>query len=214
MRLILAEDSALLRESMAAALESAGFEVVGQAGDAEQLLELVARQEPNVVITDIRMPPTFTEEGLRAAKRIRAEHPGVGVLVLSQHLQTAYAVKLLEEGAERLGYLLKDRVSRLGQLEDAVRRIDRGETVIDADIVARLVGRQRKRGPLEELSEREREVLGLMAEGRSNEGISHGLFLSERTIETHISNIFVKLGLTDTPKDHRRVLAVLTFLRS
>jgi DNA-binding NarL/FixJ family response regulator len=211
-RLILADDSALLRTSLAKALGDE-FEVVGEAEDAEQLLSLVEDRQPDVAIVDIRMPPTYTDEGLQAARRIQAHHPATGVLVLSQYLQTAYAISLISAGPERMGYLLKDRISDLSKLEDALRRLAAGETVIDPDIVARLVSRRRERSPLEDLTARERDVLRLMAEGRSNEGISKALVLSERTVETHVSSIFAKLGLQATISDHRRVLAVLTYLR-
>jgi DNA-binding NarL/FixJ family response regulator len=211
-RLILADDSAVLRASLDRAL-GAEFDVVGQAADAEQLLRLVAQHQPDVAVIDIRMPPTFTDEGLRAAQQIQTRHPGTGVLVLSQYLQTAYAISLITAAPARMGYLLKDRISDLNQLEDALRRLLAGETVIDPDIVARLVARNREPNPLDDLTVRERDVLQLMAEGRSNEGISNTLVLSERTVETHVSSIFSKLGLTASPTDHRRVLAVLTYLR-
>lgn len=214
MRLVLADDSALLRESLAHALDGAGFEVVGRAGDAEQLLQAVADSAPDVAVVDIRMPPTHTDEGIQAAHAIRQRHPQVGVLVLSQHLQTAYAVRLLLGGTERLGYLLKDRVSRLEELEEAIRRIGAGETVVDPEIVSRLVTRQRDHDPLEDLTGRERAVLALMAEGRSNRAISERLNLSERTVESHVGSIFTKLGLTVTGDDHRRVLAVVNYLRA
>jgi DNA-binding NarL/FixJ family response regulator len=211
-RLILADDSALLRASLARALGSE-FEVVGEAGDAEELLRLVGEQEPEVAIVDIRMPPTFTDEGIQAAQQIRARHPDTGVLVLSQYLQTAYAISLISTGPEKMGYLLKDRVTDLGQLEQALRRLTAGETVVDPDIVARLISRRRERSPLDDLTTRERDVLRLMAEGRSNEGIANTLVLSERTVETHVSSIFGKLGLPASSNDHRRVLAVLASLR-
>jgi DNA-binding NarL/FixJ family response regulator len=211
-RLILADDSALLRASLARALGSE-FEVVGEAGDAEELLRLVAEQEPEVAIVDIRMPPTFTDEGIQAAQQIRARHPDTGVLVLSQYLQTAYAISLISTGPEKIRYLLKDRVTDLGQLEQALRRLTAGETVVDPDIVARLISRRRERSPLDDLTTRERDVLRLMAEGRSNEGIANTLVLSERTVETHVSSIFGKLGLPASSNDHRRVLAVLASLR-
>jgi DNA-binding NarL/FixJ family response regulator len=213
LRVVLADDSVLLRESMSQALSIAGFEIVGQAGDGEQLLKLVEREEPDVALVDIRMPPTHTEEGIDAAREIRSRHPSTGVLVLSQHLQTAYALKVIEEDAGRIGYLLKDRVSNIEELTDAIRRVADGETLVDPEIVRRLVGRRREHNPLDELTEREREVLSLMAEGRSNKAISQQLFLSERTIEAHVASIFAKLGLAATPDDHRRVLAVVTFLR-
>jgi DNA-binding NarL/FixJ family response regulator len=211
-RVILADDSALLRTSLARALGDE-FEVVGEADDAEQLLRLVADRQPDVAVVDIRMPPTYTDEGLQAAQQIRVRHPATAVLVLSQYLQTAYAISLISAGPERMGYLLKDRISDLSKLEDALRRLAAGETVVDPDIVARLVARRRERSALDDLTTRESDVLRLMAEGRSNEGISNALVLSERTVEGHVSSIFAKLGLPATASDHRRVLAVLEFLR-
>jgi DNA-binding NarL/FixJ family response regulator/class 3 adenylate cyclase len=214
MRVILADDSILLREGVARLLSDAGFAVVAQAGDAEELLTAVAADPPDVAITDIRMPPTHTDEGLRAAHRIRAEHPGVGVLVLSQYVETDYAVDLVADGAGGLGYLLKDRVANVQEFTDAVRRIGAGGSVIDPEVVSRLVGRARQANPLDALSEREREVLALMAEGRSNQAVSERMFLSAKTVEGHVRNIFTKLNLPSAPDDHRRVLAVLMFLRS
>jgi DNA-binding NarL/FixJ family response regulator/class 3 adenylate cyclase len=214
MRVVLADDSILLREGVARLLTDAGFTVVGQAGDAEELLAAIRAAPPDVAIVDIRMPPTHTDEGLRAAYRIRAEHPGVGVLVLSQYVETDYAVELVAEGAGGLGYLLKDRVANIQEFTDAVRRIGAGGSVIDPEVVSRLVGRARRANPLDVLSERERAVLALMAEGRSNQAISERMFLSAKTVEGHVRNIFTKLGLPPTADDHRRVLAVLTFLRS
>jgi DNA-binding NarL/FixJ family response regulator/class 3 adenylate cyclase len=214
MRVILADDSILLREGVARLLSDAGFAVVAQVGDAEELLTAVAADPPDVAITDIRMPPTHTDEGLRAAHRIRAEHPGVGVLVLSQYVETDYAVDLVADGAGGLGYLLKDRVANVQEFTDAVRRIGKGGSVIDPEVVSRLVGRARRANPLDALSEREREVLALMAEGRSNQAISERMYLSAKTVEGHVRNIFTKLNLSSAPDDHRRVLAVLTFLRS
>jgi DNA-binding NarL/FixJ family response regulator len=214
MRVILADDSILLREGVARLLAETGFIVMAQAGDAEELLAAVEADPPDVAIVDIRMPPTHTDEGLRAAHRIRAEHPGVGVLVLSQYVETDYAVELVAGGAGGLGYLLKDRVANVQEFTDAVRRIGTGGSVIDPEVVTRLVGRARKASPLDALSPRERDVLGLMAEGRSNQAISEAMFLSPKTVEGHVRSIFAKLDLADTPDDHRRVLAVLTFLRS
>ena len=213
MRVVLADDAALLRESLAQVLESRGFDVVGQAGDGEELLKLIDREQPDVALVDIRMPPTHTVEGIEAAREIRARHPAVGVLVLSQHLQTEYALRVIEDDVGHVGYLLKDRVSHIDELCDAIRRVGDGGTVVDPEIVRRLVGRRREQNPLDDLSEREREVLSLMAEGRSNRAISEGLFLSERTIEAHVASIFAKLGLAATPDDHRRVLAVVAHLR-
>jgi DNA-binding NarL/FixJ family response regulator/class 3 adenylate cyclase len=214
MRVILADDSILLREGVARLLSDAGFAVVAQVGDGDQLLAAVAADLPDVAIVDIRMPPTHTDEGLRAAHRIRAEHPGIGVLVLSQYVETDYAVELVAEGAGGLGYLLKDRVANVQEFTDAVRRIASGGSVIDPEVVSKLVGRARKANPLDALTDREREVLRLMAEGRSNQAISERLFLSAKTVEGHVRNIFTKLNLSAAPDDHRRVLAVLTFLRS
>jgi DNA-binding NarL/FixJ family response regulator/class 3 adenylate cyclase len=214
MRVMLADDSILLREGVARLLSDVGFAVVSQHGNADDLLEAVRSDPPNVAIVDIRMPPTHTNEGLRAAHHIRAEHPHVGVLVLSQYVETDYAMQLVSEGAAGLGYLLKDRVSNVQEFTDAVRRVAAGGSVIDPDVVSRLVGRARQASPIDALSEREREVLALMAEGRSNQAISERMVLSPKTVEGHVRNIFTKLGLADTPDDHRRVLAVLTFLRS
>jgi DNA-binding NarL/FixJ family response regulator len=214
MRVVLADDSILLREGVARLLSEAGFTVVSQHGNADELLDAVLSDPPDVAIVDIRMPPTHTDEGLRAAHRIRGERPEVGVLVLSQYVETDYAMELVAEGAAGLGYLLKDRVSNVQEFTDAVRRVAAGGSVIDPDVVSRLVGRARRVSPIDALSERERDVLSLMAEGRSNQAISERMYLSPKTVEGHVRNIFTKLGLTDTPDDHRRVLAVLTFLRS
>ena len=213
MRVVVADDEVLLREGLARLLTEAGFEVAGKAGDATELLRLVELRRPDLVIVDIKMPPTHTDEGLAAAREIGERDPGIGVLVLSHYLEPRYAMRLLEEHPERAGYLLKDRVSDVAVLADALRRIGDGECVIDPTIVSRLVSRRRT-GPLKELTEREREVLSHMAEGHSNEGIGERLFLSPRTVETHIRQIFLKLGLRETPAYHRRVVAVLTFLRS
>jgi DNA-binding NarL/FixJ family response regulator/class 3 adenylate cyclase len=213
MRVMLADDSILLREGVARLLTDAGFVVMAQAGDAEGLLEAMAADPPDVAIIDIRMPPTHTDEGLRAAHQIRSEHPEVGVLVLSQYVETDYAMELVSEGAAGLGYLLKDRVGNIQEFTDAVRRVAAGGSVIDPEVVSRLVGRARKASPIDALSDREKEVLALMAEGRSNQAISERMFLSPKTVEGHVRNIFTKLDLMDTPDDHRRVLAVLTYLR-
>jgi DNA-binding NarL/FixJ family response regulator len=213
MRVIVADDEVLLREGLARLLAEAGFEVAGQARDAEELLSLVERRLPDVVVVDIKMPPSHTDEGLAAAAEIGERHPATGVLVLSHYLEPRYAMRLLEEHPQGVGYLLKDRVSDIAVLADALHRIAEGECVIDPTIVAQLVARRRA-GPLEQLTEREREVLALMAEGHSNEAIGERLFLSPRTVETHIRQIFLKLDLRETPAYHRRVVAVLTFLRS
>jgi DNA-binding NarL/FixJ family response regulator len=214
-RVVLADDSVLLREGVAQLLAQAGFDVVGQAGDAEELLEQIEAQAPDVAIVDIRMPPTHTDEGLQAAQVIRTRHPQVGVLVLSQYVRPSYALELLSESAERVGYLLKDRVSDVAELADAVRRVGEGGSVLDPVVVSQLVGRRRE-GPdaLEDLSDRERQVLGLMAEGRSNQAIAERLFITERTVEKHVKSILIKLRLPESPDDHRRVLAVLAYLRA
>jgi DNA-binding NarL/FixJ family response regulator len=212
-RVVIADDETLLREGLARLLEDASVEVVGKAGTAEELLRRVALTRPDVAIVDIRMPPTHTEEGLVAAVDIRRDHPAVGVLVLSHYVESRYAMRLLEEHPERSGYLLKERVSDLAVLTDALQRIHEGECVLDPTIVARLVGRPREESPLDELTEREREVLGLMADGHSNDGICHQLFLSPKTVETHVRHILLKLGIGETPDYHRRVLAVLAYLR-
>jgi len=214
MRVVVAEDTMLTREGIVRLLEDAGVEVVGQAEDGDALLRKVAGTRPDIAIADIRMPPTHTDEGLVAAQRIRAEHPEIGVLVLSQYVEPSYAMRLLEEHPEKVGYLLKDRVFDVAVLVDALRRIGDGETVVDPTIVSRLVGRQRREDPLAELTAREREVLELVAEGMSNRAIAARLFVTERTVEAHIKQVFLKLGLTDTPDNHRRVLAVIAFLRT
>ena len=213
MRVVVADDAVLFREGLVRVLEDAGFDVVGKASDGNELLSLVAATQPAVAIADIRMPPTHTTEGLEAAKRIHAAHQAVGVLLLSQYVETHHAVELLGDARGRVGYLLKDRVSDLAEFTEAVRRVAAGGSVIDPEIVARLVHRRRQRDPLEVLTEREREILALMAEGRSNQGICERLFLSPKTVETHVGRIFTKLGILPASEDHRRVLAVLRFLR-
>ncbi len=215
LRIVLADDSVLLREGVARLLSEAGFEVVGQAGRADELVRLVDELQPDVAITDIRMPPTHTDEGLRAAEAILAEHDSkVGVLVLSQYVETTFALQLVTEGRGGVGYLLKDRVADVEDFADAVRRVARGGSVIDPEVVAQLVGKRRAKGPIDDLTEREREVLALMAEGRSNQAICDRLFVTPKTVEAHIANIFSKLELLPAPDDHRRVLAVLTYLRA
>lgn len=211
---MIADDAMLIREGTARLLEDAGVQVAGKTGDAQQLLRIVATEQPDVAIVDIKMPPTFTDEGLAAAEQIRNSHPGVGVLVLSQYLETRYATRLLEHHPQALGYLLKERVSDIGALKDAIQRIAEGECVLDPTIVARLLNRPRRPGPLDDLTEREREVLALVAEGRSNQGIAQTLVLSPKTVEAHVGRILAKLDLADTPDYHRRVLAVLAFLRA
>jgi DNA-binding NarL/FixJ family response regulator len=214
MRVVIADDVMLTREGIAHLLEDAGIDVVAQAEDAEALLREVRLKRPDAAIADIRMPPTHTDEGLVAAQRIRTEHPDVAVLVLSQYVEPSYAMRLLEEHPERVGYLLKQRVFDVAVLVDALRRITEGETVIDPTIVSRLVGRQRRENPLAELTPRESEVLGLVAEGLSNGAIASRLFVTERTVEAHVKQVFQKLGLAVRPDSHRRVLAVLAYLRS
>jgi DNA-binding NarL/FixJ family response regulator len=214
MRVVLADDSLLLREGVARVLEESGFEVVAQSGTAEDLLRHVGMHKPDVAIVDIRMPPTHTDEGLRAAQTIRAQHPQVGVLVLSQYVEPTYAMELLADNAEGVGYLLKDRISDLDDFAAAVRRVGEGGSALDPAVVSQLVGRRRREDPLEELSPREREVLALMAEGRSNAAVAQRLFVTERAVEKHVTSIFQKLRLPATEEDHRRVLAVLRYLNA
>jgi DNA-binding NarL/FixJ family response regulator len=214
MRIALADDSLFVREGLARLLGEVGFEVVATAGDASELLDRIETARPDVVIVDIRMPPTYTSEGLDAARQIRERYPEVGVLVLSQYLEPAFAMKLLTENRRGAGYLLKDRVDDMAEFADAVRRVGCGGTAVDPAVISQLLSRQRLDNPLDRLSEREQEVLRLMAEGRSNHSICQRLFLSPKTVEAHVRNIFTKLDLADTPDDHRRVLAVLAFLRS
>ena len=213
MRVIVADDAALLREGLRRLLAEAGFDVVGTAGDEGTLLTLVEAAQPDVAIIDIRMPPSYTDEGLRAARRIRADHPRTGVLVLSQHVRVTYALELFAGGSQGVGYLLKDRVADIAELTAALHQVHRGGTVIDPEVVAILVGRARqRRGPLDTLTDREAAVLRLMAQGRTNQAIGQRLGIGERTVEKHIANIFHKIGIPATPEDHRRVLAVVAFL--
>jgi DNA-binding NarL/FixJ family response regulator len=213
-RVIVADDSVLLRQGVVRVLEEAGFEVVGQAGDGEELLRKARAHKPDVAIVDIRMPPTHTDEGLRAARAIREELPGTGVLVLSQYLEEDYALELLGDDAAGVGYLLKDRVSDLERFVEAIRRVADGGSALDPEVVSQMIGRRRVEDPLAELTPREREVLGLMAEGRSNRAIAEALVVSERAVEKHVTSIFSKLNLPPAAEDHRRVLAVLAFLRA
>ena len=214
MRVVLADDAVLLREGVARLLSEAGFDVVGQCATAEDLLLKVRSYSPDVAITDMRMPPTQTDEGLRAALEIRSRYPRVGVLVLSQHADVGLAMKLLAEDAEGVGYMLKDRVTDIDEFAEAVRRVGHRGSVIDPMIVSQLIDRGRRDDPLESITPREREVLELMAEGRSNQGIAERLVITERAVQKHITSIFRKLGLPASTDDHRRVLAVLAFLRS
>jgi DNA-binding NarL/FixJ family response regulator len=213
-RVVIAEDSVLLREGIVRLLEEEGFEVAGQAGDAEDLLRKVGAHKPDVAVIDVRMPPSHTDEGLRAARRIRAEHPSTAVLVLSQYVEEAYALDLLSETTESTGYLLKDRVADVKSFVDAVRRVADGGSALDPEVVSLLLGRRRREDPLAALTPREREVLALMAEGRSNLSMAEALVVSERAVEKHVTSIFSKLDLPPAAQDHRRVLAVLAFLRA
>ena len=213
MRVVIAEDSVLLREGIARLLGDAGCEVVGRVGTGPELVAAVEEHRPDVSIVDVRMPPGFRDEGLRAAIAARGRVPGSPVLVLSQYVEERYASELLESGAEGVGYLLKDRVADVAEFVDAVRRVAAGGTVLDPEVVAQLVARRRRGDRLDALTAREQEVLGLMAEGRSNRAIADRLFVNDGTVEKHVTNIFGKLGLAETESDHRRVLAVLAYLR-
>jgi serine/threonine-protein kinase len=213
LRVVIAEDAVLLREGLSRLIAEAGFEVAGTAGDATHLLQLVATLEPDVVLVDIRMPPTQTTEGLEAALEIRRSRHGTAVVVMSQHVETEHLFELLADDPRGVGYVLKDRVADVAQFVETIRRVAAGESVIDPDVVSRLVTRPRQQSPLQTLTEREVTVLGLMAEGRSNHAIAAQLFVSPKTMETHVGNIFSKLGLAPAADDHRRVLAVLTYLR-
>ncbi len=213
MRVVIADDAPLIREGVARLLAENHVEVVDQVGDADALLVSVRDLRPDVALVDIRMPPTHTDEGLRAAREIRSRYPGTAVVVLSQHLEPDYALKLVEEKPERVGYLMKERIGRVEQLLDALKRVAAGECVVDRTVVDDLLARRRHVDPIEQLTSREREILALMAEGRSNQGICRTLWLSPKTVETHIRGAFVKLGIREAPEDNRRVLAVLAYLR-
>jgi DNA-binding NarL/FixJ family response regulator len=214
MRAVIADDSLLLREGVSRVLTDAGIEVAASVGDADALRRVVATEKPDVAIVDVRMPPTQTDEGSQAAAVIRERHPEVGILMLSQTIETHTALRLFGERPEGFGYLLKDRVLEIDDFVEAVKRVARGGTAMDPQVVSQLVGKKREDDPIDDLSVREREVLELMAEGRSNAGICSKLFLSPKTVETHVSSIFNKLRLAQAPDDHRRVLAVLAYLRS
>ena len=213
MRVVIADDAVLIREGVAHLLTESGVEVVDQVGDADALLTSVRDLNPDVALIDIRMPPSHTDEGLRAAREIRSRYPETAVLVLSQHLEPAYALRLVEDRPEGVGYLMKERVGRVQQLLDAVQRVAAGECVVDRALVDELLARRRRADPISELTPREREILALMAEGRSNQGICRTLWLSPKTVETHIRGAFAKLGIKEASEDNRRVLAVLTYLR-
>jgi DNA-binding NarL/FixJ family response regulator len=213
-RVLVGEDQPLVREGIVRVLQDGGFDVVGTAADARDLKSMADVHAPDVIVADIQMPPDHADDGLRAALAIRATRPGVGVLVLSQFLEDAYAFDLVSDGAQGVGYLLKEKVGDLGMFTDAIRRVADGGSVLDPDVVARLVGRKRKASPLDELTPRERQVLALIAEGRSNAGIAHELVITVAAVERHVTSIFGKLGLHTSPDQHRRVLAVLTYLRA
>ena len=213
MRVVIAEDSVLLRAGLERLLVDGGFEVVRAVGEGPALIAAASALRPDIAIVDVRMPPTHTDEGLRAALEVRRRAPTTAILVLSQYVEERYALELIGASAEGVGYLLKDRVADVAEFLAAVRRVAGGGTALDPEVVAQLLGRRRRGNPLDALSPREREVLGLMAEGRSNAAIAAQLVVTEGAVEKHISSIFAKLGLPDTPTDHRRVLAVLTYLR-
>jgi len=213
MRVVIAEDSVLLRRGAVRLLEDAGFEVAGEAGDADDLLRKVRGHRPDVAVIDVRMPPTHVDEGLQAARTIRAELPEVGILMLSQYVEARYVSALLEHGAAGVGYLLKDRVADVDRFTDAIHQVGNGGSVLDPEVVEHMLGRRADAGPLEDLTPREREVLGMMAEGKTNRAIAQLLYMSERAVERHVSAIFTKLALPTTDQDHRRVLAVLAYLR-
>ena len=214
MRVVVADDTLLTREGVVALLRSGGVDVVGQAADAVELIQLVRAYRPDVCVVDIRMPPTHTDEGLVAAARIRSELPGIGVLVLSQYVESAYAMRLIQEQPQGMGYVLKERIFSGDVLLDSLRRVAEAETVVDPTIVARLFHKRPADDPLQGLSGREREVLALVAEGLTNQGISKRLYITDRTVEAHVRQVFTKLGLEESPESNRRVLAVLTYLRS
>jgi serine/threonine-protein kinase len=214
MRVVVADDSLLTRAGIVRLLADAGVDVVGQAEDPDTLIDAVRDLVPDVAVVDIKMPPTHTDEGLIAAQQIRSEHPDVAVLVLSQYVEPDYAMRLLDTHPESVGYLLKERIFAATVLVDAIRRVHEGESVLDPTIIASLVGRRRRHDPLAELSGREREVLSLVAEGLSNKAIASRLYVTERTVEAHVTQIFLKLRLDESPNSHRRVLAVVTFLRA
>jgi DNA-binding NarL/FixJ family response regulator len=212
-RVVVADDAVLFREGLARVLSDSGFDVIARVGDARALLAAVDEDPPDCAVVDIRMPPTHTTEGLDAARALATSHPSVGVLVLSSHVEPHFALQLIEDGARGAGYLLKERVADLAELTDAVRRVAAGGLVVDPSVVADLVGRRRARNPLDDLTDRERDVLAVMAEGRSNQGICDRLYLSPKTVEAYVRGVFTKLGLHQGPDDNRRVLAVLAYLR-
>jgi DNA-binding NarL/FixJ family response regulator len=212
LRVVIADDHVLLRHGVVSMLEAQGFDVVGQAGDADELIRKVGAHRPDVAIVDIRMPPTNTDDGLRAAVAIRLAHPDVGVLVLSQYIEADYALELIGDDARRVGYLLKDRISDIEEFADAIRRVADGGSVLDPEVVRWMLGRQRPTSALSELTPREREVLGLIAQGCSNEGVARRIFVTQRSVEKHVTSIMSKLGLPSEPEAHRRVLAVLAYL--